>query len=287
MAAEESLREGRIGDALDELKDQVRKDPADPKLRTFLFQLLAVTGDWERALNQLKVVGEMDAAALPMLQTYQEAIQCEALRKKVFAGETSPLVFGEPEEWIALLFESLKLVAGGRLEDAAELRNQAFEGAPTTSGKIDDQAFEWIADADPRMGPAIEAVVNGRYYWVPFHRIREIHLEEPADLRDFVWAPAQFVWANGGQTVGFIPTRYPGSESSEDDLIRLSRKTEWVDAGGETWLGSGQRLFATDAGEFPLLDARKITLDVADLSAEDIVAELTADAQAESEPLDG
>ena len=189
MSAEQSLKEGKVDEALADLKDQVRKDPADPKLRTFLFQMLTVVGDWGRALNQLKVVGEMDETALPMLQTYREAIQCEVLRKKVFAGETTPLVFGEPEEWIALLIESLNQFVAGRYKEAAGLRDQAFEAAPTTTGTIDDQAFEWIADADPRLGPVLEAVVNGRYYWIPFHRIREIRLEEPEDLRDMVWLP--------------------------------------------------------------------------------------------------
>jgi len=266
MSAEESLREGNVGQALAELQDLVRKDPADPKLRTFLFQLLVITGDWERALTQLKVVGEMDPIALPMLQTYQEAIRCEALRAKVFAGETAPLVFGDPEEWIALLLESLKLIAAEKFVEAGTLREQAFEGAQTTSGKINDQEFEWIADADFRLGPCLEAVVNGRYYWIPFHRIREISLDEPEDLRDMVWAPAQFTWANGGQTVGLIPTRYPGSEQSEDGAIRLSRKTDWVEAAPEVYLGQGQRLIATDQGEIPLLDARRIVLNVTDES---------------------
>ena len=38
----------------------------------------------------------------------------------------------------------------------------------------EDSAFEWIADADDRLGPVLEAIVNGRYYWVPFERVRRI-----------------------------------------------------------------------------------------------------------------
>ena len=79
-------------DALTELQAQVRKEPANPRYRIFLFQLLAVRGQWERALNQLNVVGEMDATSLPMVQTYREAIRCELLRAEVFAGRRSPLV---------------------------------------------------------------------------------------------------------------------------------------------------------------------------------------------------
>ena len=109
--------------------------------------------------------------------------------------------------------------------------------------------------------PPSARLLNGRYYWVPFHRIRQIVIEPPEDLRDHVWLPVQFTWANGGQAVGLVPTRYAGSESSEDPRIRLARRTEWVDRGSEVYTGLGQRTLATDAGEYALLDVRRIELD--------------------------
>jgi len=96
MSAEQSLREGRLLDALAELQAQVRKEPANAKHRIFLFQLLAALGQWERALNQLNVVGEMDALALPMVQTYREALRCEIFRAEVFTGRRSPLILATP-----------------------------------------------------------------------------------------------------------------------------------------------------------------------------------------------
>lgn len=189
----------------------------------------------------------------------------------MFAGETSPLIFGEPEHWLALLVEALKLTATGQHAEALQLRNQAFEAAPATSGQIelhgDQQSeFEWIADADPRLGPVLEVLVNGQYYWVPFHRIAQIDFEAPADLRDFVWTPAHFVWSNGGDAVGLIPTRYPGSEDIDNASIRLSRKTDWQTIGEGTdddlSIGIGQRMLASESAEFALLDIRKLTLNV-------------------------
>lgn len=263
MIAEQSLREGRIEESLTQLQQQVRADPSNPKLRIFLFQLLAVLGQWERALKQLTVAGELDAGALAMVQTYRETLRCEALRAEVFAGRRAPLVFGEPEPWIALLLEALRLMGEGKAAQAQSLRDEAFEAAPATSGEIDGTPFAWLADADTRLGPVLEAVVNGRYYWIPLHRIQEVRLDEPADLRDVVWMPAHFSWANGGENVGLIPTRYPGSEAAEDGQLRLARKTEWAEAEGGAYLGLGQRMLATDAGEYPLMDVRSIRLDTA------------------------
>lgn len=261
MPAIDSLTQGNLDEALNELQDSVRADPSSSKHRIFLFQLLCVMGQWDRALTQLKVLAEMDASTLPMVQTYQGSIACEVLRAEVFAGQKTPLVFGDPEEWVALLIEALKLLGTGSYEESAQLRDRAFEAAPATSGKIDDQPFQWIADADTRLGPVLEAVVKGSYYWIPFHRIKEVRLEEPEDLRDVVWTPAQFTWANGGQTVGLIPTRYSGSEGSEDGLVRLARKTEWVETHPEVYQGAGQRMLATDEGEHSLMDVRLIQLD--------------------------
>lgn len=243
---------------------QVKKQPAVAKHRVFLFQLLAVLGQWERALTQLNLVGEMDASALPMVHTYRQALNIEALRPAVFAGQRSPLLFGQPEQWIALCLEALRLGAESKFSQAKELRSEAFAAAPAISGRFGEpqsQEFAWIADADERLGPMLEAIIDGKYYWVPYIRIASLTIEEPNDLRDLVWMPAYFRWSNGGESVGLIPTRYPGSENSSDDRIRLAARTEWVDLGDETYQGLGQRLLATDAAEYALMDIRQLTFD--------------------------
>jgi type VI secretion system protein ImpE len=261
MQAEETLKLGDLPEALAQVQEAVRNDPSKAEYRTFLFQLLCVMGQWERAINQLNVVADLDGKAIAMAQVYRQALNAEAMRAQVFAGQRSPLVFGQPAEWMALLLEALKLTGQGEFGRSQELRNRAFEIAPATAGKIDDQPFEWIADADPRLGPCLEAIINGKYYWVPFDTVHKLDIEAPSDLRDVVWMPGHIQWTNGGEMVALFPTRYPQSEASEDSAIRLARKTDWVDKGDDLFLGLGQRLLATDAGEFPLMDTRKIEMD--------------------------
>jgi type VI secretion system protein ImpE len=260
MSAVELLKGGDPAAALAALKDRVRAEPADPKHRIFLFQLLCVEGDWAKALAQLNVAAEMEPAALAMAQTYREAIRCEALRREVFAGARTPLVLGEPPAWLGLLLEALRLAARGEAGASQDLRGRAFDAAEPVAGTIDGTPFAWIADADPRIGPVVEAVVNGKYYWVPFGNIRRIDLDAPEDLRDVVWMPAHFEWVNGGDVVGLIPTRYPGSESSEDGAVRLARRTDWRNLGSGLFTGTGQRVLATDGDEYPLMNVRRILL---------------------------
>jgi type VI secretion system protein ImpE len=261
MEAKELLQSGQLNESLATLEAEVRADPTNAKLRVFLFQLLSVLGDWERALTQLNVAAELDAINLLMAQVCRAALNCEALRAEIFAGKRSPLVFGEPDEWISWLVQANQMIAEGKYEASQKLREQAFETATAIAGSIDGQPFEWISDADSRLGPILEAIFDGKYYWVPFTAIKQIQIEAPADLRDVVWLPAHFTWVNGGETTGLIPTRYPNSESSEDSAILLARKTDWVEQPGDLYLGLGQRIFATDKDEFPLLQIRQIDLD--------------------------
>lgn len=264
MQAQQLIRDGNLAGALAALQDAVRKNAADAKLRIFLFQLLAVLGQWGRSLNQLNVAGELDAGTLPMVQTYREAIQCEALRAEIFAGKRAPLIFGEPQAWLAQLIDALKLDASDPAR-AAAVRAQAFDAAPTSAGSINGERFEWLADADQRLGPVLEAIVNGRYFWIPLYRISKIEVEAPVDLRDCVWTAASFTWTNGAQTVGLIPTRYngtiDGTAARGDDTLLLARRTEWTEGGAMEGHGLGQRMFVTNAGDCALMDARVIEFD--------------------------
>lgn len=260
MTPEEHLAGGDPDLALAALQDRIRANAADPKLRIFLFQLLCVQGDWKRAITQLKLCAELAPSALPMAQTYREAIICEVYREKVFAGEKAPLIFGEPEEWVALLIEALKHLAAGRVDQAATLREQAFDVAPACAGTLNGSPFDWIADADMRLGPVIEAVVNGRYFWIPFASVRTLDFDPPVDLRDLVWTPATISLRNGGSVVALLPTRYAGTAAQGTKAEKLSRATSWTDAGGETFVGRGQRLWTTDKADVPLMEARNLTI---------------------------
>jgi type VI secretion system protein ImpE len=255
----ETLRLGDVQGALASLKEEVRKAPRDARLRTFLFQMFCITGEWDRALTQLSAAAELDPLTLPMAQTYRTAIRCEMLREKVFRGENSPTVLGDPGPWLPLLIEATKLLAQGRPEQATELREQAFAAAPETTGTLNDEPFEWIADADPRLGPVLEVFVNGNYMWVPFTRLKALSFDPPADLRDQVWMPARFTWSNDGEAVGFIPTRYPDSAAAEDPALALARRTDWREVRGWS-LPIGQRVLVTDATELALMDIRSLAL---------------------------
>jgi type VI secretion system protein ImpE len=261
MNSSELVQAARLDDALSALQTEVRNKPEDTRLRIFLFQLNCALGRLDKALSQLQVIASLDSETMLLAQIFRPVIACELLRREVFEGKRTPLIFGEPMEWLGLLVQANELVARREFAAAAESRARAFEAAPASSGKVNGQACDWVADADSRLGPVLEAIIEGKYYWIPFCRIQKIETVKPSDLRDLVWLPAQFTWSNGGTAPGHIPVRYPGTESSPKDSLRLARETDWQQQAGETYLGLGQRVLATQAEEYPLLECRSIELN--------------------------
>ena len=201
MTAEELVQAGELETALSDLQQRVRTHPGDAELRIFLFQLMAVLGQWKRALTQLEVIHDLDNNTWPLVHAYREVINCEMHREAVFLGKSKPLVLGEPQQWMALLIEAQQCFTRGEIANFQSLNAQAFEQAPTVCGKINDEPFEWLADADQRFGPVLEIIFNEQYYWTPLQAIKTLRTEAPSDLRDLVWLPAEVTWTNGGQNM--------------------------------------------------------------------------------------
>ncbi len=260
MSAELLLQAGDPRAALDELQNQIRANPTDAKLRIFLFQLLAVLGQWKRAQTQLKLSGELNAEAIPMVQAYRDVLNCELHRDAVFQGKSKPLIFGEPEEWVAQLVQAQQAFARGEMESFSALNAQAFENAEARSGKINDEKFEWLADADQRFGPVFECMFNGQYYWVPMSRVKSFHTEAPTDLRDLVWLPAELTWINDAKITVMLPSRYPRLEGVKSAGL-LSRRTDWESHTDEIFEGTGQRVFTTDQKDYSFLQVRSLVFD--------------------------
>lgn len=260
MSAEERIKAADPAGALEALQSEIRANPADPKRRIFLFQLLLITGQWQRAQTQLDLIADMDDEALAMVKVYGNVIACELHREAVFAGRSKPLVMGEPQPWMAQLIAAQQASAQGDYERFAALNAEAFENAPASSGRLDGQPFAWLADADQRFGPVFEMIFNQHYYWVPASNIRSLEIEEPTDLRDLVWVPATATWTNGGTSYVFIPSRYPRTEGATGPDL-MAQHTDWIEPASGIFEGIGQRMLATDQQEYPLLQVRSIEFD--------------------------
>lgn len=259
LEADQRLRDGDLDGARAALVESVKSNPADPQARMFLFQLLAVAGEWERARTHLEALARLSPEAQMLATVYSQAMKAEAQRAEIFAGrERMPIIRGS---WAEPLADAIHHYANGRVPDGDSARDAALDQAPDTPGNLDGVRFEWIADADARFGPTIEAIIHGRYGLVAFSEIERLESEGPKDLRDTVWLPVQIAFREGQSVAALLPSRYPGSEQNADLNLRMGRGTGWqAGPGGET--GSGQHLLALSGGEETgLLSVRSLVFD--------------------------
>ena len=63
MDADQLLRDGDLDGARSALVETLRDNPADARARMFLFQLLAVAGEWEKARTHLDALARISPDA--------------------------------------------------------------------------------------------------------------------------------------------------------------------------------------------------------------------------------
>ena len=259
--ADALLRDGDLDGARAALIEIVRSQPSDAQARIFLFQLLAVTGEWDKAKNQLQSLAQLSPEVQMLAAAYGQAIEAEASRMAVFAGQEPMQLLAGSDGWGSGLADAITLLAKGDVAAGIVARDAAFDAAPDCPGTFNGAAFKWIADADPRFGPSFEAIISGRYGLIPFDTIEHIKSEGPRDLRDIVWYTVQIGFRNGQSIAALLPARYPGSELSGEANEKLTRATGWNKTDwGEA--GSGQHLWSLSTGdEHGILSATFLAFD--------------------------
>jgi type VI secretion system protein ImpE len=91
-------------------------------------------------------------------------------------------------------------------------------------------------------------------------------MSAPRLLRDTLWVPAAILTGPSfkGTDIGqvLIPAIYPFSWKSDEEAIWLGRKTEWVEDDDGHPFPVGQKMFAVDGEEVPLLEIRSLEFNV-------------------------
>lgn len=246
-AVDELFRSGDLSGARAALVDEVKRAPSDQGARIFLFQLLALAGEWDKALNQLKALAQLSPEAQMLSTVYGQAIAAERRRADAWAGRQPFEVLAPSSPWVEQLGQSLNAMTSGRRHEGERLRDEAFDQAGDTPGRRGNDNFLWIADIDPRLGPCFEAIVAGRWGLVPFEAVEVVRAEGARDLRDMVWLPVEMRLRSGQSAAALLPVRYPQSEIETEDAVRLGRETRWIE-GPHGEVPVGQRVWTFDDG---------------------------------------
>lgn len=227
--AKQLFKAGKVREAVQELTSCVRERPTDVASRTFLFELLCFSGEYERAEKQLSVLARGGKDAEMGAIVYYAALHAEKTRHELFAKEDFP----------------------------------AKDSAKSPSGTLNGKPFESLRDADPDIGARLEVFAAGAYLWIPFEHIESVEIAPPSRLRDTLWTPAlvrtgpSFKGTDLGEVL--IPAIYPFSWKDADEAVWLGRVTGWsADEQGREY-PSGQKILLVDGEEVPFLEIRSLT----------------------------
>lgn len=254
------LDAGDLTAAIEAATREVKARPADVAARTFLFELLAFAGEWERALKQLDVVAGQNAGSELGAQVYRNNIGAMRERERLWTESLAPHFLSEPTADVDLHLAAIKELNAGRAPEAQKLLDTAADKRTPLAGRADEREFDDWRDADDLLAPVLELIISDKYTWLPFAQIKRIEFAPPKQLRDLVWCPVR-IETRGG-TIGemFVPALYEGSNRHTDDLVKLGRLTDWQSVGEETTAARaiGLRLFMAGDEEKSIFEVRRV-----------------------------
>ena len=235
--AQQLFQAGRLKEAVQALNVELRNHPADTRRRTFLFELLCFSGEYDRAEKQLDLLAEASPNSEMGALLYRSALHAERMRQDLFQRKEYP----KP--------------AGG-----------ASSAVDTVTGTLNGKAFQTIADGDPRIGPRLEVYAGGNYLWINFEHLASIKIEPPRRLRDLLWTPAV---VRAGPALKdtelgevLLPVLSPFAWQHSDEAVRLGRMTVWEEEESGAVVPIGQKMLLVDGEEFPLLEVRQLEFNL-------------------------
>src|ERR1700675_591093 len=199
MTPRQLFEAGKVREAQQALTTYLRDHPADIAQRTFLFELLCFSGDYDRAEKQLAVLSQGSAESEMGAVLYYASLHAERTRHQVFEKQ-----------------EFSRDATGGSIP-----------------GRLNGRSFSSLRDADPDLGARLEVFAAGAYLWIPFEHIASVRIEPPKKLRDTLWIPAiiqtgpSFKGAELGEVL--LPAIYPFSWKHADESVWLGRITHCSD----------------------------------------------------------
>jgi type VI secretion system protein ImpE len=262
MNAREFLTTGDLAQAIERAQQDVRARPLDSQERMVLFELLCFAGQWDRAILQLDTLDQLSAdSAAGDLVLCRELYSAQAERERFLSAGRPPRFFIEPPSTVATVLDAWDRLRAGELAEAAQRLEQSEAGRLPPRGRLGQARFEDFRDTDDALAAVLEAFARGVYYWIPWEDIQYLDVQSPRSLRDLLWAPARIALAQGILGEVYLPCLYPGSAGQSDDLIRLGRKTDWVDTGCGMSRGMGLKTFWADDAFRTIFELRDLHFD--------------------------
>ena len=265
MVGAELLETGRLSEAIERVAGEVKAKPGDLAARTFYFELLSLNGDLDRAAKQADVLASAAGELGGGVNVYVGAIQAERERRAFFHGGPRPRLLSEPP-YAGTCLEAVEHNAAGDPNTAMARLQAAAEQECSLHGTLNGSEVHDLTDSHDLLGPFLELVVENHYAWAPWEAVESLSIPEPRYLRDTVWTPASLKLHSGDYGEVLLFSLYVDSHLQSDD-VKLGRRTVWEQTSAGFTVAYGQKVIAVGDRDWPLLEIRKLEVEVCRLAA--------------------
>ena len=231
MNPQDLFKAGKLNEAVSSLSEQLRHNPEDSKSRTFLFELLCFSGDYDRAGRQLDVLAGAGPQSEMGALAYRGLLTATKTRQDIYSERNPPASATEPP-------------------------------GDVVKGDLNGRPFMSLVDADPRIGSNLEVFAAGSYILIPYSLLSSVEVSPPRRLRDLLWIPAvirttsAFQNRDLGETL--LPALTPFAAKHASDAVRLGRETVWEEGDTGELCPVGQKILLVDGEEMPILELRTL-----------------------------
>jgi type VI secretion system protein ImpE len=262
------FREGNLADALTAANAAVRKAPTDIGARVLLAELLAFSGNIDRADVVLDACADLDPTAAIVVAEFRQLLRGELARRQLFSDGRVPEFLGEPTAAQRSSLSAIVALRNGDLPEAAKLAGEAEEARVHPAGTAGGTAFNDMRDADDLLASCFEVITTtGKYFWIPPERVLLLEFHKAKRPRDLFWRRATMQVADGPDGEVYLPALYPpttGTAAAMTDALRLGRATDWHQAGdGGPTLGLGAVTILVGEEALTWLEMDKVNFQVA------------------------
>ncbi|HEY3848569.1 MAG TPA: type VI secretion system accessory protein TagJ [Acetobacteraceae bacterium] len=257
------FRTGKLTEAIAAAQAALRKAPTDLSARVLLAELLAFSGNLERADVILDAASTIDPSSALVVAEFRQLVRADMARRQLFRDGRVPEFLGEPTDAQRLQLAALVGLRSGDLAEAAQRAAEAEAVRPHTPGKHNGVAFDDLRDVDDLLAGSVEVLTTtGKYYWIPTERIISVTLHPPKRPRDLLWRRASMSVDQGPDGDVYIPVVYAGDDTMTE-AQRLGRETDWQEAEGGPVRGIGQRVFLVGEEDVAIMELGALTFTLA------------------------
>lgn len=270
--AKSLLDSGNLSGSVESVLAEVKKNPTDIGLRTFLFELSCFAGDWTRAEKQLDVIGHQDANTMIGSLIYRQCLEAERKRERLFSEGLKPEFLADPPDYVYGLLTANNRVREGNIAEAREILDKVEEERPAFACQVNGKQVEDFRDYNDLTLAVLEVIIKDSYVWVPLEQVERIELMPPKSLRDLFWIQANLETTNGTNGEVMVPSLYAGTSKNQNDQVRLGRMTDWRELGEDIYVGEGLKLFWVDGNDLPILELKTVEFSSEEASAEAVIS---------------